>query len=499
MRTVFIYLFSIICTMQMFSQNKTVDRQPYAAGRFYPADIKTLTTDVNGFFEKCRKTPSNWNVRAIIAPHAGYVFSGEIAAEAFHSIPANTIYKNIFIIGSSHIMSFNGASVYESGDYVTPLGKLEVNREIASKLRNDNKVFDFPEDAHIQEHSLEVQMPFIQRYFGVTPKIVPVIIGTQDVSTVKKIAEALRPWFTAENLFVISSDFSHYPSYADAKKTDSITALGIASDNPQKFLNTIRNNEKEGVPGLLTSMCGWTSGLTLLYLMEGNKNLEIKHIDYCNSGDSPYGNKSEVVGYHAFSIIDKHDLTERSDARSSDISISRSEKNMLFKIAENSIRTMLYENKRIVIEDKDMPPNLKRQLGAFVTLKVNGSLRGCIGRFISSDPLYNVVRESAISSAFEDPRFTPLTREELDKIEIEITVLGPLKKINNINEIVLGRDGIYIKKGSRSGTMLPQVATENKWTVDEFLGYTSRDKAGIGWTGWKDAEIYIYEGVVLRR
>jgi AmmeMemoRadiSam system protein A len=246
-------------------------------------------------------------------------------------------------------------------------------------------------------------------------------------------------------------------------------------------------------------MCGWTSGLTLLYLIEGNKNLEIRHIDYCNSGDSPYGNKSEVVGYHAFAVIDKHDMTEKSDGRTSDIVFTRAEKNQLFRIAESSIRTKLYENKKIVLDEKDMTPGLKRELGAFVTLKIDGALRGCIGRFISSDPLYNVVEESALSSAFEDPRFTPLTREEFEKTEIEITVLGPLKRINDISEIVLGRHGIYIKKGFRSGTMLPQVATENKWTVEEFLGYTSRDKAGIGWTGWKDAELYIYEGVVLRR
>ena len=155
--------------------------------------------------------------------------------------------------------------------------------------------------------------------------------------------------------------------------------------------------------------------------------------------------------------------------------------------------------REFVPDEKDMTENLKKQLGAFVTLKVNGALRGCIGRFISSDPLYLVVRESAISSAFEDPRFSPLTKEEFEKTEIEITVLGPLKKINDISEIVLGKHGIYIKKGFRSGTMLPQVATENKWTVEEFLGYTSRDKAGIGWTGWKDAEIFIYEGIVLRR
>jgi MEMO1 family protein len=499
MRTVFIVFLSIICIMETFSQNKTNDRQPVAAGRFYSSNKENLNSDITRLYAGCRKTPASWNVRAIITPHAGYVFSGQIAAEAFHSIPVNTVYKNIFIIGSSHIMSFDGASVYNSGDYLTPLGKVTVNREIADKLINDNRVFNFPVDAHLQEHSIEVQVPFIQDYFKETPRIVPIIIGTHYESTIKKIADALKPYFTTENLFVISSDFSHYPSYADAKRTDSLTAQGISSGKPETFLYALKKNAEEGVPGLATSMCGWTSGLTLLYLIEGNKNLEIKHIDYSNSGDSPYGNKSEVVGYHAFAVIDRQEKTERSDNVSADIAFTRAEKNQLFKIAENSIRTMLYENRRIALDEKDMTDNLKKQLGAFVTLKVNGALRGCIGRFISSDPLYLVVRESALSSAFEDPRFTPLTKDEFDKIEIEITVLGPLKKINDISEIVLGKHGIYIKKGMRSGTMLPQVATENKWTVEEFLGYTSRDKAGIGWTGWKDAEIYIYEGVVLRR
>ncbi len=499
MRTVYIVLLSIICTMETFSQNKTTDRQPVAAGKFYSSDKQTLAADISGLFESGKKSPAGWNVRAIITPHAGYVFSGKIAAEAFQSIPRNSVYKNIFIIGSSHVMSFEGASVYNSGDYITPLGKITVNREIADRLIHDNKVFNFPVDAHAQEHSIEVQIPFIQYYFKETPPIVPIIIGTHNESTVRKIAEALRPYFTDENLFVISSDFSHYPSYSNANRTDNITAQSIESGKPEKFLYTLKMNSEELVPGLATSMCGWTSGLALLYLTEGNKNIEIKHIDYCNSGDSRFGNKNEVVGYHAFAVIDKQEKTEKSGDNSTDIVFTKAEKNLLFKIAEGSIRTMLYENKRISPDEKEMTENLKKQLGVFVTLKVNGALRGCIGRFISSDPLYLVVRESSLSSAFEDPRFTPLTKEEFEKTEIEITVLGPLKKINDISEIVLGKHGIYIKKGLRSGTMLPQVATENKWTVEDFLGYTSRDKAGIGWTGWKDAEIFIYEGVVLRR
>ena len=136
-------------------------------------------------------------------------------------------------------------------------------------------------------------------------------------------------------------------------------------------------------------------------------------------------------------------------------------------------------------------------MGAFVTLNVDGRLRGCIGQFTSDNPLYEVVNQMAVASAFQDTRFLPLTKDEFNKIRIEISVLGPLKKINNISEIVLGKHGIYIKKGTRAGTMLPQVATGNHWTLEQFLGYTSRDKAGLGWDGWKNADIYTYEAVVL--
>jgi len=496
MQTVLIVLLSIFTFMETFSQNLTTDRQPYAAGRFYPADKNELSKDLSQLFENCKKSSTIWQVRAIISPHAGYVFSGEIAASAYSAIPKNAVYKNIFIIGSSHVMYFDGASVYNTGDYITPLGKVTVNREIADKLILDNKVFAFPTTAHIQEHSIEVQIPFIQSYFKNVPPIIPIIIGTDKENTIKKIAEALRPWFTPENLFIISSDFSHYPPYKDAVENDSLTAMSIISGKPRIFLNTLRNNASKNISGLATSMCGWTSGLTLLYLAEGNDKLETKRLDYCNSGDSPSGGKAEVVGYNAMVMIDKDQSSSLPHTSGNSFSFTMEEKKKLFDIAKKSIESRFTDNK-YVLDERSMPDDLKKPMGAFVTLKINGALRGCIGRFFSEEPLYNVVSESAISSAFEDPRFSPLTKDEYKVTNIEITVIGPLKKINNINEIVLGKHGIYIKKGLRAGTMLPQVATENGWSLEEFLGYTSRDKAGLGWDGWKDAEISIYEGVVL--
>ena len=496
MQTVLIVLLSIFTFMETFSQNLTTDRQPYAAGRFYPADKNELSKDLSQLFENCKKSSTIWQVRAIISPHAGYVFSGEIAASAYSAIPKNAVYKNIFIIGSSHVMYFDGASVYNTGDYITPLGKVTVNREIADKLILDNKVFAFPTTAHIQEHSIEVQIPFIQSYFKNIPPIIPIIIGTDKENTIKKIAEALRPWFTPENLFIISSDFSHYPAYKDAVENDSLTAMSIISGKPRIFLNTLRNNASKNISGLATSMCGWTSGLTLLYLAEGNDKLETKRLDYCNSGDSPSGGKAEVVGYNAMVMIDKDQSSSLPHTSGNSFSFTMEEKKKLFDIAKKSIESRFTDYK-YVMDERSMPDDLKKPMGAFVTLKINGALRGCIGRFFSEEPLYNVVSESAISSAFEDPRFSPLTKDEYKVTNIEITVIGPLKKINNINEIVLGKHGIYIKKGLRAGTMLPQVATENGWSLEEFLGYTSRDKAGLGWDGWKDAEISIYEGVVL--
>jgi AmmeMemoRadiSam system protein B len=287
------------------SQNRVVDRDPVASGRFYSAGRDTLLRDVSLLFEKSIKTSQGLKVRALISPHAGYVFSGRIAASAFSAVGKEASYKNIFLVGSSHIMAFEGASAYDIGDFKTPLGKVTVNREIAFSLKNENKVFSFPVNAHLQEHSLEVQLPFIQYYFENQPPIIPIIIGTSNHLIIKKIAQALESYFSGENLFVISSDFSHYPSYENANETDRLTASAILTGQPKIFTETLKRNSEKRIEGLVTSMCGWTSGLTLMYLAEGNPDLEFRHIGYCNSGDSPYGSKDGVVGYHAIELIEK--------------------------------------------------------------------------------------------------------------------------------------------------------------------------------------------------
>jgi MEMO1 family protein len=204
-----------------------------------------------------------------------------------------------------------------------------------------------------------------------------------------------------------------------------------------------------------------------------------------------------IAVWYATVVQAREPMIAADQGKDSQVSFTREEVNKLFSIARSSIHKMLYEDKRQVIDPSSVSPALKRNMGAFVTLNVDGSLRGCIGQFTSSSPLYEVVNEMAVAAAFNDTRFPPLSKFEFSKVRIEISVLGPLKKIRNISEIVLGRHGIYIEKDFRSGTMLPQVATGNHWTVEQFLGYTARDKAGIGWDGWKTADIYVYEAVVL--
>ncbi len=465
------------------------DRQPAVAGSFYPSDATELKKTIAGFMAAAKPQQSNGKVRAIVVPHAGYVFSGGVAASGYNQLDPDQEYKRIFIIASSHRVSFNKASVYTQGDYITPLGRVPVDTDIANELIRDSRsITDYPE-AHVSEHSIEVQLPFLQSRLKYSFKIVPIVLGTQAPAVCEEIAKALKPYFTNENLFIISSDFSHYPAYSDAVKVDEITANAFCTNSPAEFLKVIRNNENLRMPDLATSMCAWPSGLTLLYLTQGNTNLSFNKIDYKNSGDiKPYGDKGSVVGYHAISI---------TEGQKSDFKLSDEDKKELIRIARTTIDSYINKGTIPPLNPEGYSENLKAKAGAFVTLKINGNLRGCIGTFEPTVPLFKVIQQMAISSSTQDNRFQPVNSKELSSIHIEISVLTPMHKIKNISEIQLGKHGIYIKKGYQGGTFLPQVATETGWALEDFLGHCSRDKAGIGWTGWKDADIYIYEALIF--
>jgi len=469
-----------------------IDRKPAVAGQFYPSDPEVLRQTLADLFSRAKPRTME-RVAAVISPHAGYVYSGIVAASSFNQIDPEMEYDNIFVIASSHQAAFMGASIYNIGNYMTPLGKVPVNISLAGKLISENPVFSFNPDADRNEHSLEVQIPFLQYHMKKEFRIIPIVIGSQSVQSCRKIAEALKPYFTPKNLFVISTDFSHYPSYTDAKQCDQATCDAILLNDPDKLLNTLSGYKQKDIPNLVTNLCGWTSVLTLLYMTAGDPAIKLNPILYMNSGDGKYTDRSQVVGYWSIAAA----RTTAPPNSSAGFNFTSEEKTRLLKIAISTIESYIRERKRQFPDTAGFTSSMKMKTGAFVTLKENGELRGCIGRFTADIPLYEVIRDMAIASSTEDNRFDPVKVSELDKIEIEISVLSPMKKIYSIDEIVLGKHGIYIKKGWYSGTFLPQVATETGWDKEEFLGHCARDKAGIGWDGWKDAEIYIYEACVF--
>lgn len=468
-----------------------IDRQPAVAGQFYPASPQELRAELSTLFSEAAPGGKS-DVLAVICPHAGYVFSGEVAASSYNQIDPNAKFDNIFILASSHRMSFQGASIYDEGDYITPLGRVRVNRELGKKLVQENPVFNDKMEPHQGEHSVEVQLPFLQYHLKNDFQIVPIVIGSQDAATCEKIGKALKPYLKEGNLFIISSDFSHYPDYDDAEKVDHITADAILHNSPDFLLKSLQDNEEEGYSNLVTSLCGWTSVLSLVYMTTDRTDVKFRLVEYKNSGDSKiYGEKDRVVGY--CSIV----LDQQKQTGDAGYSLTDQEKKELLNIARSTITEYVNYEKVPEFDVSKMPEKLRQPCGAFVTFKEDGQLRGCIGRFDATEPLWKVVREMAIAAATQDYRFPTVKPDEIDKIDIEISVLTPMKKISSIDEIVLGRDGIYIKKGYSSGTFLPQVATETGWTKEEFLGHCARDKAHIGWDGWKDADIYIYQAYVF--
>ena len=455
------------------------------AGRFYEGNPRLLSHEIDSLLARHANDGILDRVAALIVPHAGYYFSGNVAASAYARLNPKKPYKRIFLLGPSHHEWLNGASVNgEVDDYATPLGNVPVDREVAHQLIEADSVFTYQPKAHDREHCLEVQLPFLQRRLGEVPPIVPIIISTNDFSKLKRMAEVLKPWLTDENLFVISSDFSHYPSYEDAIKVDAKTGKAIESGDVEQLIATIEANERSGIRNLATSACGEFPIITLMLML--NSQYQIKHLLYQNSGDIDDYDHSRVVGYHAFAIL-------RGEEKG--FSLSDDDKHTLKQIAYESIKDSL--DGKPISHPSTLTSHLSSKCGAFVSLHKQGRLRGCIGHFGEDTPLHEIVAEMARAAAFEDPRFMPVTREELDDLDIEISVLTPMRRIQSLDEFQLHRHGIYIRKGYRSGTFLPQVADEVNWTKEEFVGHCSQDKAGLGWDGWRDAELYVYEAIVF--
>lgn len=473
-------------TTNIFSQI----RPAYNSGRFYDSSASRLRTEINGYYEKCKRVEQKSNLQAVIVPHAGYVFSAQVAATAYAAIDTRRHYDRIFLLGPSHYVWLDGGSVNTHNDaYATPFGPVAVDRRTGEALCDSEPLLRYEHRAHDREHCLEVQLPLLQMRFGKNmPPIVPIIISTNDLDNLKRIAHVLKPYFNEHNLFVVSSDFSHYPAYDDAVRVDSLTCNAILSGSVETFVSQLQKNDSLGIANLETSACGEFPIITLLYMLQGG-HYKLSKLAYCNSGDAKFADvdRDRVVGYNAITV-------ERTEGESHNFTLSDSDKEAFLSLARNSISAAL-DGKSY--HPTSLPEVAHTNCGAFVTLTIGGRLRGCIGHIGDDIPLGDVVCHMAEAAALEDPRFPRLTKAELPKVRIEISVLTPLKRIKGIDDFVLHRDGLLIRKGYRSGTFLPQVADEVNWTKEEFFGHCSQDKAGLGWDGWRTADLYTYRAIVF--
>ncbi len=482
----------------MQQPNQLSDRLPVVAGRFYPSSDAELKKELDRLFEQVKKhelpeIKQEEEILAVVSPHAGYVFSGTVAASAFLPLKTRKNIKTVFLIGSSHNAWYEKASIYYSGNYITPLGKVKVDKAIANALLDENDLFAYLPEAHAHEHCLEVQLPFLQYTLKDRFTIVPILLGGQSKEIPKQVAKALKPYFVPENLFVISTDLSHYPSYNDAVKVDKQTIDDFCSNNPESFLQRLKKNDLLHISNLSTSMCGWTSALTLMYLTEHNENIQYIPVLYQNSGDIPlYGEKMKVVGYQSVLITQK-----KADVLSG-FDFSEKEKEDLLQIARARIMDNFQMSDIPFKDSNELSAGIKTSGGVFVSIYYKDELRGCIGRIESSDPIYKTVEEMTHSAAFSDKRFKSVTKEEMSDVHIEISLLSPLKKVNSIEEIIPGKHGILVRKDFRSGTYLPQVAIKTGWNAQQMVEHCASDKAGMSDGEWKDADIYTYEALIIK-
>ncbi|NQZ57660.1 MAG: AmmeMemoRadiSam system protein B [Lentisphaeraceae bacterium] len=406
-------------------------RKEAVAGSFYPGNKSVLQADIGRMLQDVDYMPVH--PKAMIVPHAGYIYSGPIAASAYAQLK-NCHINHVVLIGPSHFIPIVGMALSSDDYFSTPLGNIAVN------VDENEKALEFPfveinDDAHFREHSLEVQLPFLQSVLGEF-SITPILVGNTSPSDVAKLLEAL--WGGEETLILISSDLSHYLPYETAQKMDSdscnkIAALEVDSLGPHMACGSI------GVQGLMT--------------VAEKRKQELKLIDQRNSGDTA-GDRSQVVGYASFLYLQPY------EARTV---FSLEEKLLLLELVRNSIAHELELEEVRHFKDMEFA---EREAATFVTLKYEGKLRGCIGTLQAHRTLRNDLFYNAKAAAFEDPRFDPLTVEELGKLTIHISVLSEPRHMkfrseeDLLRQLQPGKDGLILCDGMQCGTFLPSVWDE---------------------------------------
>jgi AmmeMemoRadiSam system protein B/AmmeMemoRadiSam system protein A len=470
-------------------------RAPAVAGGFYPADPKELTQMIDGLLAHASVPQVQGPLVALICPHAGYIFTGPVAASCFAQLKGRK-YTRVVVIAPSHFENFPFSAVYDGDAYATPLGTVPVDKAFGAKLAELSPLIKVSERGHTPvppqgEHALEVQLPFLQRTLGEF-KLVPIIMGDQDYSLCRALGLALakallaeKPEVRAQTLILISSDLSHYHPYDEAVRIDHHTLQAIEEWD---YLSLWRNFQTR-----TWEACG---GGPIVAGMIAAERLGASHaqlLKYANSGDTS-GDKTRVVGYGAVAITQEKPAAAK---KGTDFSLSGREKDELLKIARASVETRIRERKIYLVGSTGLP-RLEEDRGAFVTLKEHGQLRGCIGYITPMKPLAETVRDVAAYAAVEDPRFQPVSAAELPLLQYEVSVLSPLRRVLDIKQIKVGKHGLIIKKGNIEGLLLPQVPVEENWDRDTFIEQTCV-KAGLPRQAWKDddTDMFMFTALVF--
>ncbi len=465
-------------------------REPAVAGSWYPGQPDVLSRDVRGYLENAKKEKIEGEIVALVSPHAAYMYSGQVAAYAYRLIEGKT-FDAVVVLAPSHQILFSGASLYDRGGYRTPLGIVPVDTELSKKMMEKRKEIQFLPEAHSREHSLEIQLPFLQVALK-TFKLIPIVMEPYwSWEACQSLASAIAESAKGKRVLLIaSSDLSHFHSYEKAVSLDKIVLGYIEQFDPQGLNRDLKSGRCEA--------CGGGPIITVMLAAKALGAHKGKVLKYLNSGDVT-GDRSRVVGYGAGVFYKTAGGTEKMKEEKKvgvDLGLKEEEKRVLHHIAKTVIENLA--RGKHVPEFKVEAPILKENRGAFVTIQKGGQLRGCIGYIEGRGPLYKTIEEMAGAAAFRDPRFNPVTEKELPDLEIEISVLTPLKRITDMNEVEVGKHGIYIKKGWYSGLLLPQVATEYGWDRKTFLEHTCQ-KAGLPANAWKDqdSEIYIFSADIF--
>jgi len=445
-------------------------KEPAAAGTFYPADKNALKESVEGFLSKAESRPYEGRLIAIISPHAGYIYSGQVAAYGYKAIKGRDI-KKVVLIGPSHHVSFKGASVYTKGSFRTPIGNIKINERLAEGLLNEAADIRFYPEAFEKEHSIEVQLPFLQTVLR-DFTIVPILVGSPTRQTFEHLISRLTEMIDEKTLIIASSDLSHYHDYLTAKDMDG------------KIISAVERLSVTDTGQLLTEgkaeLCG---GFPVMIAIEVARRAGANTgalLKYANSGDVT-NDKDRVVGYASIGLYKSP--------------FSENEKKELLNVAKDAITGYVTNGKVPEVEMKN--PKFKTDGAVFVTIKMNGSLRGCIGHIQPIMPLYRSIINNAVAACSSDPRFPPMKKDELKDMDVEISILSPLEPLKDVKNIQIGKHGLVISKGMQRGILLPQVAKELGWDRDTFLEQICL-KAGLPRDAWKDADLYTFTAEVLK-